>query len=149
MIHALVLGLVIAIILIILIQKTTSGFTAAECDARYTKDYQACGDAYQKAEKKCKGRKIEQCKIKALRAKDACIDAAASVKMTCLGPAAASGDVVATQQLKDAQQRDQRKSSPPVVNGASLVTPGATFTPASPAPPPVPAESPSAVEMKL
>ena len=131
MIHALVLGLVIAIILIILIQKTTSGFTAAECDARYTLSYRACGDTYEKAQKECgNGRNATSCKQKALRAKEACIDAAASAKITCLGPAAAAGDVVATRQLQDAQQRDERRSSPPAITGGARVTPGATFTPA-------------------
>ena len=167
MIHALVLGLVIAIVLIILIQKVTSGFTAAECDARYTKDYRACGDAYEKAQRKCKGRNTESCKQKALRTKESCIDAAASVKITCLGPAAAAGDVVATSQLQAAQTQSVKTSSPPSVTAAALVTPGATFTPAgnqggasasiqapvpAPAPPPVlavpaPAEAPSALQM--
>jgi hypothetical protein len=153
MIHAVVLGLVIAIIILILIQKTTSGFTAAECDARYTLDYGACGDAYERAQRACRGRKIEECKLKALRAKEACVDAAASVKMTCLVPAAASGDVVATQQLKAAQQSDQRRSSPPAVKGAALVTPGATFTPPAPSAPlavvaaPAPAPAPAAAPM--
>jgi hypothetical protein len=124
MIHALVLGLVIAIIILILIQKTTSGFTAAECDARYTLDYGACGDAYERAQRACRGRKIEECKLKALRAKEACIDAAASVKMTCLVPAAASGDVVATQQLKQiaptARQRGRQSARHGGGEGAHL-----------------------------
>ena len=133
MIHALVLGLVIAIVLIILIQKVTSGFTAAECDARYTKDYTACGSAYEKAKKRCgNGRNATSCKQKALRARESCIDAAASAKIACLGPAAASGDVVATQQLQAAQRRDERRSSPVAVTGAALVTPGATFAPSPP-----------------
>jgi hypothetical protein len=130
MIHALVLGLVIAIVLIILIQKVTSGFTAAECDARYTLDYRACNDTYQTAKRACRGRDKTSCEQTALRAKEACTDAAASAKITCLGPAAAAGDVVATRQLQDAQRRDERRSSPPAITGGARVTPGAAFTPA-------------------
>jgi hypothetical protein len=131
MIHALVLGLVIAIILIILIQKTTSGFTAAECDARYTLDYQTCNDQYEKRKRACRGRNQESCKGEALKAKKACIDAAASGKITWLGPAVAAGDVVATNQLRDAQRRDERRSSPATVTGAARVTPGSTLTPSA------------------
>ena len=175
MIHALVLGLVIAIVLLILIQKVTSGFTAAECDARYTIDYRACGDAYEKAKRACRGRDKTSCEQTALRAKEACTDAAASAKIACLGPAAATGDVVATHQLQAAQNQSNRTSSPPAVSGSSRVTPGAALPPsdshgsrgnqgnqgnqggaaapppvlAVPAPPPVPApaEAPSALQM--
>jgi hypothetical protein len=129
MIHALVLGLVIAIVLIILIQKVTSGFTAAECDARYTADYRACGDTYEKTQK---GRATTSDKQKALRAKEACIAAAAATKITCLGPAAAAGDVVATKRLQDAQRQDRKTSSPRAVTGANRVTPGAALTPSAP-----------------
>jgi hypothetical protein len=132
MIHALVLGLVIAIVLIILIQKVTSGFTAAECDAKYTIDYRACVDTYEKAQKRCGNQ--ESCKKKALKAKESCTDAALNAKIPCLGPAAAAGDVVATNKLRDAQRIDTRRSSPPAITGGALVTPGATFTPAAPAP---------------
>ena len=132
MIHALVLGLVIAIILIILIQKTTSGFTAAECDARYTLDYRTCNDQYEKRKRACRGRNQESCKGEALKAKKACVDAAAAAKITCLGPAVAAGDVVATNQLRDAQRRDKRRSSPATVTGAARVTPGSTLTPSAP-----------------
>ena len=132
MIHALVLGLVIAIILIILIQKTTSGFTAAECDARYTINYRACQATYKNAEKKCgNGRNATSCKQKALRAKEACTDAARNAKITCLSPAAAAGDIVATRQLQAAQTQSVQTSSPPAVTAAALVTPGATFTPST------------------
>ena len=129
MIHALVLGLVIAIVLLILIQKVTSGFTAAECDARYTIDYRACGDAYEKAKRACRGRDKTSCEQTALRAKEACTDAAASAKIACLGPAAATGDVVATHQLQAAQNQSNRTSSPPAVSGSSRVTPGAALPP--------------------
>jgi hypothetical protein len=136
MIRAVILGLVIAIVLIILIQKNTSGFTAAECDANYTLAYRACGDAYEKAQKRCgTGRNQESCKQKALKAKESCTDAALNAKIPCLGPAADAGDVVAANKLRDAQRLDTRRSSPPSVNGAALVTPGAAFTPvAAPAP---------------
>ena len=129
MIHALVLGLVIAIILIILIQKVTSGFTAAECDARYTLAYQACSDAYEKAQR---GRATTSDKQKALRAKESCLDAAAAAKIICLGPAAAAGDVVATKRLQDAQRQDRKTSSQPTVTAANRVTPGAALTPSAP-----------------
>ena len=149
MIHALVLGLVIAIILIILIQKVTSGFTAAECDARYTLAYQACSDAYEKAQR---GRATTSDKQKALRAKESCLDAAAAAKIICLGPAAAAGDVVATKRLQDAQRhwRDRKTSSQPTVTAANRVTPGSAVP--APAqvlavPVPAPAEAPSALQM--
>ena len=134
MIHALVLGLVIAIILMILIQKVTSGFTAAECDARYTLDYRACNDAYEKAKKACRGRSKTSCEQEAFRVKDACIDAAAAAKITCLGPAAASGDVVATRQIQQVTRvQAEMKTASVVTASPARVTPGAAFAPA-PAP---------------
>ena len=144
MIHALVLGLVIAIILMILIQKVTSGFTAAECDARYTLDYRACNDAYEKAKRACSGRNKTSCEQEAFRVKDACIDAAAAAKITCLGPAAASGDVVATQQIQQVSKvQTEMKTASVVTASPARVTPGAAFAPA-PAPVPAVAAAPLA-----
>lgn len=128
MLHAVILGLVIAIVLLFLIQKSTSGFTAAECDARYTLAYKACGAAYDTAKKACQGGNQEGCRTTALHARQACQDSAREAKNACMGDAAAGGDNVATMKLNQESKAAVR------VQAQTLVTPGAVFTAPAPAP---------------
>ena len=134
MLHAVILGLVIAIVLLFLIQKSTSGFTAAECDAKYTLAYKACGDAYSAAKKACTGSNQEGCRTTALYARQACQDTAQTAKKACLGEAASGGDQVATVKLNQESKAESRISSQTVAATTMLVTPGASFTASAPAP---------------
>ena len=134
MLHAVILGLVIAIVLIFLIQKTTSGFTAAECDAQYTLAYKACGAAYDKTKKECSGSNQEGCRTKALHVRQACQDAAQAAKKACMGEASAGGDNVATMKLDQESKTAVRIRSQTAVEARTLVTPGAAFTAPSPTP---------------
>ena len=108
--RVIILGLVFAILILIIIQKATSGFTAAECDARYTTDYQACNTEYNQATGKCSGKNAEKCRSDAATKKQDCLDKATDAKTRCLGSAAASGDSVAVQQVN--QQKQQRRRLP-------------------------------------
>jgi hypothetical protein len=134
MLYAVILGLIIAIVLLTLIQKTTSGFTAAECDARYTLAYKACGDVFEKAAKGCRGSNQEGCRTTALHTRQACQDAAREAKKACLADAAAGGDNTATMKLNQESKLEAKITQRTEVGPRELVTPGATFTP--PAPPP-------------
>lgn len=133
MLYAVILGLIIAIVLLSLIQKTTSGFTAAECDARYTLAYKACGDVFYAARKGCRGSNQEGCRTTAIHARQACQDAAREAKKVCLADAAAGGDNTATMKLNQESRAEARVQQRTEVEARQLVTPGATFTP-SPAP---------------
>ena len=137
MLHAVILGLVIAIVLLFLIQKTTCGFTATECDARYTLAYKACGDAYDKAKKACRGSNQEGCRTTALHARQACQDAARTAKNACMGDAAAGGDNVASMKLEQESKAAARVQARTTVEARTLVTPGAVFTAPAPAPAPI------------
>ena len=132
MLHAVILGLVIAIVLLFLIQKSTSGFTAAECDARYTLAYKACGAAYDTAKKACQGGNQEGCRTTALHTRQACQDAAQAAKKACMGEASAEGDNVATMKLDQESKTEMRIRSQTAVEARTLVTPGAAFTAPSP-----------------
>ena len=135
MLYAVILGLIIAIVLLSLIQKTTSGFTAAECDAQHTLAYKACGDAFDAAAKACSGSNQEGCRTTALHVRQACQDAAREAKKSCLADAASAGDNTATMKLNQESKLEAKISQRTEVGPRELVTPGATFTPA-PAPSP-------------
>lgn len=133
MLYAVILGLVFAIVFLFLIQKTTSCFTAAECDAQYTLAYKACGDAYETARKACRGSNQEGCRTTALQARQACQAAAQTAKTSCLSEAAAGGDQTANVRLEQETRAAARVRTQTTVEARSLVTPGADFT-AAPAP---------------
>lgn len=135
MLYAVILGLIIAIVLLSLIQKTTSGFTAAECDAQYTLAYKACSDRFDAARKACRGSNQEGCRTTAIHARQACQDAARDAKNSCMADASAAGDATATMKLNQESRAEARVQQRTEVEARQLVTPGATFTP-SPAPAP-------------
>jgi len=134
MLYAVILGLIIAIVLLTLIQKSTSGFTAAECDAKHTLAYKACGDVFEKAAKACRGSNQEGCRTTALHARKSCQDAARDAKKACLGEAAAGGDNTATMKLNQESKIEAKIAQRTEVGPRELVTPGAAFTPPSPPP---------------
>lgn len=133
MMHALILGLVIAILILILIQKTTSGFTAAECDAKYTLAYKACRAVYDKANKDC-GSSNQKCQITALRAREACQDSAQTTMNACMGGAAAEGDQTAVMKLRQNSQVVVKQDAQVVAATKTLVTPGSAITSPAAAP---------------
>jgi hypothetical protein len=135
MLYAVILGLIIAIVLLSLIQKTTSGFTAAECDAQYTLAYKACSDTFDAARKACRGSNQEGCRTTAIHARQACQDAARDAKNSCMADASAAGDATATMKLNQESRAEARVQQRTEVEARQLVTPGATFT-QSPAPAP-------------
>ena len=134
MLYAVILGLVIAIVLLSLIQKTTSGFTAAECDAQYTLAYKACSDTFDAARKACTGSNQEGCRTTAIHARQACQDSARAAKVSCLSDAAAGGDATATMKLNQESKASTRITQHTEVEARQLVTPGAAFMAPSPAP---------------
>lgn len=129
---SLILGLVIAIFVLVIINKTTSGFTAAECDATYTTAYTACSDAFEKAKKACSGRNNEKCVTTALHARQACYKSSEDDRMVCMGQAAAKGDTVADKKIQD--HNTAAVTKPSEASSARVTPGGGSKTPVSSAP---------------